>query len=227
MKTDNTAVIFFSRTQDSESQRKIFDPSFRNNAKIASAIIERTLKTLRKTGFDIIYYNEHLQKADSFGENIIGAFQHGFDQGYNQLILVGNDCVELSPSEILYSADQLSQSGVVLGPDYRGGLYLIGLNYERFSESLSNLRKLPWQQQKLWKECLLAFSDFFQLRRLHDINNVDDLRQFIASDHSVFSIKIRTLLSQKESVTTYSTSQNIICIKLSFLWHRGPPVAAA
>lgn len=227
MKTDNTAVIFFSRTQASESQSKNLDPSFRQNAKIVSAIYERTLNTLRKTGFDIIHYNEHLQKAESFGENIIGAFQYGFDEGYDQLILVGNDCVELSTSEILNSADHLSKTGVVLGPDYRGGLYLIGLNRESFAQSLSNIRQLPWQEQKLWKECLLAFSDFFQLRRLHDINNVDDLRQFIGTDHSAFSVKIRALLSQKSSVKRNSTSHYIICIKLSFLWHRGPPVAAA
>ncbi|XOV68360.1 MAG: DUF2064 domain-containing protein [Fluviicola sp.] len=223
MRADKTAVIFFSRTQVSESQSKIFDPSFYVNAKITSAIISRSLKTLRKTGLDIIYYNEYLQEAELFGENIVGAFQYGFDQGYDQLILVGNDCVELSASDVLNASDQIKKSDIVLGPDYRGGLYLIGLNRNSFEKNKSNFQQLSWRQQNLWRDCVFAFPEFCELRRLHDINSLHDLRKFILTNQSSFSRTIRTLLSSKGSLKVGFLSPNSTYVKLSPQWRRGPP----
>jgi len=47
--------------------------------------------------------------------------------GYERIAIVGNDCPDLGHADIVEAFHRLDDHDVVLGPDHRGGNYLIGL----------------------------------------------------------------------------------------------------
>jgi glycosyltransferase A (GT-A) superfamily protein (DUF2064 family) len=54
------------------------------------------------------------------------AFVKATDQGFEQIILIGSDCYELTQSEIEKGFKILNHSDFVFGPAQDGGYYLIG-----------------------------------------------------------------------------------------------------
>lgn len=109
------------------------------------------------------------------GERMDNAFQAGFDQGYDRIVIVGSDCPELT-SDILKEAFQaLNHDPVVLGPAADGGYYLIGLK-----QRLSNVfQGIPWGTTNVLEATRNALSclnvSFAQLKRLSDVDTPEDL----------------------------------------------------
>ena len=63
----------------------------------------------------------------SFDEKFKQALQNAFSNGYEQVMIIGNDIPDLTP-ELLHSAfQQLNTNDVVVGPATDGGFYLLGL----------------------------------------------------------------------------------------------------
>ncbi|MFB0925737.1 MAG: glycosyltransferase, partial [Vicingaceae bacterium] len=65
------------------------------------------------------------------GDRMSNAFENGFKQGYEKVILIGSDLPEISPSIIQEGFDKLEKSEVVFGPAEDGGYYLIGMKKSR------------------------------------------------------------------------------------------------
>jgi hypothetical protein len=109
------------------------------------------------------------------GERMDNAFQSGFDQGYDRIVIVGSDCPELT-SDILKEAFQaLNHHPVVLGPAADGGYYLIGLK-----QRLSNVfQGIPWGTTNVLETTRNAISclnvSFAQLKLLSDVDTPEDL----------------------------------------------------
>lgn len=113
------------------------------------------------------------------GKRMSHAFDHVFNAGHKQAILIGADIPSLT-AEILKQAFQLLDgSEVVLGPTYDGGYYLIGM-CARHPELFVNIAwstSFVLQQTQAVLDCLDLPVSY--LPRLRDIDTEEDLREWI------------------------------------------------
>ena len=117
------------------------------------------------------------QHGSSFGERLANAIEAAFDKGFDKVIAVGNDCLQVSETLLNLAASQLETCPVVLGPDTNGGHYLIGLSKAAFHRK--SFIELPWQSKHLQRdfERYLSENDlhFQYLVEASDINHAIDL----------------------------------------------------
>jgi len=143
------AILFFSRTAEEEAKYKSFhnQVSFKGNLAIGQGLINASLKTLSEVDIPLICcYSDH-QVGDSFGERLSNAIEDVFKNGYEQVVVVGNDCPFINKEHILSSFESINQGQLVIGPSTDGGVYLFGLNKSQFDKN--ELSKLAWMQSDL------------------------------------------------------------------------------
>lgn len=66
------------------------------------------------------------QEGESLGDRMRNAFEWGFGQGFQRVVLIGCDAPTLPADLIRQAFDRLDRSPVVIGPSLDGGYYLIG-----------------------------------------------------------------------------------------------------
>jgi hypothetical protein len=176
MNRASTAILFFSRSVGAEAKAKSWVKSKNGaqlNRKISQELIQSTLETLEASGLEVHYFDETLQQGRSFGERFSNAFSALFDLGYERVIALGNDTLELEQiqwSEILTALDE---GKTVLGPNNRGGAYLIALSRSQFNKP--QFEALPWQQSGLFEALMSAASSQHLLGTCLDLNLLSDL----------------------------------------------------
>ena len=124
-----TAILLFTRTPEEEAQHKTFVPAGRHvNERIASQLIKHTCTQLEKANIPVYVIDSDRQRGNSFGERLAAAFRDIYDEGYVNVIAVGNDTLTLTPQDLQRTVDLLATHTAVLGPTQRGGTYLMGLH---------------------------------------------------------------------------------------------------
>ena len=86
----------------------------------------------------------HKQCGATFAERLEAATEEIAALGYDEVALVGSDCPRLNPGDIAAAFTQLGDKRLVLGPDHRGGCYLIAL---RVSDR-PLLRGIRWNRDR-------------------------------------------------------------------------------
>lgn len=122
-------------------------------------------------------YHKEVQKGNNLGERMENAFEYAFEQGNDQVAIIGSDCFEIS-SEIIENAfAQLEHCDVVLGPALDGGYYLLGtksLYRELFCD-------ISWSTNQVLKQtikgCTKLGLKITTLKELSDIDNEADLKR--------------------------------------------------
>ncbi len=116
----------------------------------------------------------HGQRGDSFGERLENAVETLSDLRYTKVVIVGSDCPDLRPQDIQQAFSALQDSQLVLGPDHRGGCYLIGFNIE----DRLRLRGIQWQRNTDFVELLHRFGteNSWQLPVKLDLDTWEDVR---------------------------------------------------
>jgi glycosyltransferase A (GT-A) superfamily protein (DUF2064 family) len=98
-----------------------------------------------------------------------------YAKGFERVLVVGNDCPSILPSHLRAAAQMLEQGQNVLGPDRRGGVWLIGLQRDDFSAS--QLTDLSWETPDLYADMAALFPSAADFASLSDLNSFEDLRQ--------------------------------------------------
>jgi glycosyltransferase A (GT-A) superfamily protein (DUF2064 family) len=84
----------------------------------------------------------HPQQQVGFGANLEAAVEKLAALGYQEIVIVGRDCPDLQEADVQTAFHQLANQRLVLGPDHRGGLYLIALK----TRDRTLLKGIRWQQ---------------------------------------------------------------------------------
>ncbi|MEM0941074.1 MAG: DUF2064 domain-containing protein [Bacteroidota bacterium] len=217
-----TAILVFSRSVSEEISFKSLLSGKSKNFKLLSHLNKRMIKTVKASGLPVIHSTEENQHGSSFGEKLANAIGGIFSKGFKSIIIVGNDCADLSCGDLLNARDLLRTNDLILGPDFRGGTYLIGLNKESFNKNLFEC--LDWQScglQYSFKNYASGLKIRMQwLRQKADLNDATDLQEYWnlshglrALIHSIFSI----LRSLQDQIVWSSTS-----LYVAFIHRRGP-----
>ena len=95
----------------------------------------------------------HRQRGATFAERLEAATEEVAALGYNEIVLVGRDCPLLDATDIARAFAELATHRLVLGPDHRGGCYLIALH----ASERPLLRGIDWKRntdrEQLQKRC--------------------------------------------------------------------------
>jgi len=118
------------------------------------------------------------QKGEDLGEKMNNAFLDLKSNGYDQVVIIGTDCLELT-SEIINNAfTALNSTDYVLGPANDGGYYLLGLT-ELVDELFLNKE---WSNDKVFQTTIDVIQQqnktVFLLDRLSDIDTFEDLKAY-------------------------------------------------
>lgn len=219
--SSKVGILYFHRTIEEEFEHKSAITS-RNWSQFRALFVElhkQVKRTLEKANLPIIEIASHQQQGSSFGDRISNALSHAFDQGYEHLIIIGNDCPQLSPKLLNQAKEQLLSGHAVLGPDHQGGAYLIGLSRSQFVHH--DFATLPWQKPELLKALTAVLGNPSELEHYQDLNSSSDLMAFSGkasrSLKSIILTSIRKLNISEYSFPTPRTST------LSSIYLRPPP----
>jgi rSAM/selenodomain-associated transferase 1 len=117
----------------------------------------------------------HPQFGENLGKRMQGAFEDGFKNQIEKIIIIGTDCPDLSPHLIEEAFLALNYHDVVLGPASDGGYYLIGL-----SQSFPMLfNHIDWGSDRVLAQTKKIIEQeklrVYDLPVLTDVDRPDDL----------------------------------------------------
>lgn len=122
-------------------------------------------------------YQKHLQEGPKLGDRMLEAFTKGFENGYEKIVIIGSDSLEITKSHIDEAFKQLDKHDVVIGPAADGGYYLLGL---------TNIFPAIFEEKEYSHEHVLNEAldeiekfgmSFTLLEKLHDIDTMADLKR--------------------------------------------------
>ncbi len=196
-----TAVLLFAESAHRQAQRKSLVEDDSQNWQLFNSFLIRKLKAVKKTGLDVHHFDEVKQRGESFGERIASAVQEVFQQGYERVIVVGGDCPDVKAKDILGVNELLRSRDLVLGPDLRGGVYLIGLHRSKFEKQ--RFEALAWQSEHL-RSSFMHYVDTLQsavhwLAPKADFNTAQDINNYWRLSSAIRSIlmQLTTCLDQR------------------------------
>ncbi|MEM9022207.1 MAG: TIGR04282 family arsenosugar biosynthesis glycosyltransferase [Bacteroidota bacterium] len=127
-------------------------------------------------------YHKQQQVGNDLGERISGAFQGAFDAGYQRVVIIGSDTVELTTAILEAAFRQLQHHNLVVGPARDGGYYLLGMD----GMYAALFQDITWSTAAVLPQTLLAAEkqqlSVAQLPTLSDIDVEEDLGRPAAVD---------------------------------------------
>ena len=248
------ALILFTSHPVKEAQRKqLGGGNVEKTQQIYRAFLGHLLKTItaaqRQTGFDIIVASDEADQGNiekvfrhfpgapgytflphagsRFGEKFEYALDDAFHRGYQQVAIIGNDCLDLTPQLLNDTFCQLVQNDVVLGPAADGGFYLLGLN--AFTPAL--FREMSWCGATVFSQISANIArlklSLNLLPCLADIDDDRDLKTWLAApspDAESLAKHILIVLLALHSFHLYYQPPFLPKTHLSKrLWQKPPP----
>lgn len=227
----STAILIFTQEASKEASRKMLTPSKNKgvNQLVFTKLnhfVEQTAHAAasNSTKLTVFYSNQLIStNKNSFGKQLSLAIQSVFGKGFEKVICIGNDCPALDKKRILEAAEKLQTTDTVVGPDNRGGVYLLGISRKDFnSETFENL---AWQSEKMLESYIEHFANqsILMLEALSDIHNFQELQTYTTSRYF-----IAFLLQVIERVTSKIQDFYLIFVEnrsIRSLSLRAPPVA--
>ena len=155
------------------------------------ALLAHTRKVTAATHADrIVYYSKFVDESDSWtrptfdkglqegqdlGAKILHTFEAGAQAGYEAMVIMGSDCIQLQPHHLENAFSALETHDAVVGPAEDGGYYLLGLR----QPEPSLFREMPWSSEQVLPETLRRLEhlnkSYILLETLSDVDHLEDL----------------------------------------------------
>jgi rSAM/selenodomain-associated transferase 1 len=123
----------------------------------------------------VLNCKNQLQSKGDLGNKMHSAFEYVFSKGFERVVVLGSDCLEVTPEIINNSFFILEQSDSVIGPAKDGGYYLLGLN-KMIPEIFNHM---PWSKSNLCEETIREIEanklNYKLLPTLSDVDYIEDL----------------------------------------------------
>ncbi len=212
-----TAILFFTRSESSEIRWKSFGLNRKKSFLLAKSLISRTRNLLQESPFPVFEIGS-VHEPVHIG--FIKALESIWDQGFERIISVGNDCPQLKISDLLQADKLLDSAGLVAGPDHRGGVYLLGIHKSSFNRDF--FLGLPWHTSRFFSYLAAEHENMGVLHNLHDLNHKDDLFEALKAIRSRLLRFLITLIAGAKSTFPDISRPYEHSPSLQFL-RRGPP----
>lgn len=162
----------------------------KNALEIYILLLEHTKKIVLETPFDkqVLYseeinhhdmwnknfFQKKLQVGFDLGERMCHAFQQGFTDGYEKIVIIGSDLIALESTDINAAIEKLEDNDVVIGPAEDGGYYLLGM--KKIPNNIFSNKK--WGTDTVLNDTLLDVANLkcHLLNEKNDIDTYDDIK---------------------------------------------------
>lgn len=220
------AILLFAQNakKDALHKKKGWSSTLRQTTTVFESLTKHTLQTVRATHFPFFLSSDVGNGSNSFGSQLASSAKAVFEKGFQSVICIGNDCPELSLELLQKTATYLQNGQSVVGPDNRGGAYLIGIQKEDFRAD--TFENLPWQTARLQENLVLMLGNITQLLpTFSDINVEIDLHDWTkkAKQYPSFAYLLLSLLVQLFPVAVFHPNFNFSFYSTSH--HLRPPPA--
>ncbi|MEW6214828.1 MAG: TIGR04282 family arsenosugar biosynthesis glycosyltransferase [Nitrospirota bacterium] len=122
------------------------------------------------------------QVGRHLGKRMENVFREAFLKGFSEVLVIGSDIPDLTPSVIDKAFNALRNHDAVIGPCVDGGYYLIGFKKKTFLPYI--FRNIQWSTEEVFRKTMTVFSrhgyKVHMLPELRDIDidRIEDLRAF-------------------------------------------------
>lgn len=170
MSANATAIIVFARSASAECSHKFISTSAYKNRLLFELFNNRVRAIVKKTRLPHYTFDETQQKGLTFAEKITHSIESVFSLGYQNLIVIGNDCPAMNMSLLKEVIVAVEAGKNVFGPDNRGGVYLMGLQKSSYYTDI--FKNLRWQTSFLFRDIVNMYqvNDVRVLPKLKDVN---------------------------------------------------------
>jgi glycosyltransferase A (GT-A) superfamily protein (DUF2064 family) len=224
--TSSTAVLLFAQSNKVESALKPIAYRKKQNEFLWEKMNQKVIRTIQKTNLPYFISDENSQQGNTFGQRLSHAIQTVFEQGFDNVIVVGNDSPGLGKPHLVKAKNELMVHNWVLGPNCKGGTYLIGVSKAIFDQEL--FANINWQTPKVLSELKgIACEDLVELASLSDFNSLDDLKKILKdfSFHSTFTNVLLSMLLYQHPLQVVLKKRYTFEI-IGFNFNKGSPVTA-
>ena len=122
-------------------------------------------------------YTKRKQNGNDLGERMLNSFKELFEQGFNRIIIIGSDCLQLQTEHLQEAVVLLESNAAVIGPASDGGYYLLGLT-KLYPDLFVNK---PWSTDQVFAKTIYDFNNlgisYALLEELSDIDDITDLEE--------------------------------------------------
>lgn len=124
--------------------------------------------------WDNSLFEKEIQQGIDLGARMKNAFEKGFNDGFNKIVIVGSDLLTLESKDIEDAFNLLDMNEVVLGPAEDGGYYLLGL------KTIPNgiFENKHWGTNTVFEDTLsnLTNHQVAFLSMKNDVDTIDDIK---------------------------------------------------
>jgi rSAM/selenodomain-associated transferase 1 len=187
----NLILIFTRNPELGKVKTRLAASIGKDNAlEIYIQLLEHTKKVALETPYDKqVLYSEEINHADiwessffqkklqvgsDLGARMHHAFQQGFADGYEKIVIIGSDLIALESSDIIAAIENLSDNDIVIGPAEDGGYYLLGM--KKIPNNLFSNKE--WGTDTVLKDTLLDIANlkYHLLQEKNDIDTYEDIK---------------------------------------------------
>lgn len=191
MKT-TIAILIFTQEASKEATRKTLTPNknWGLNQYLFSKLNNHIISVAKSTKLPVFLSKDLIESKGLFGKQLTEAVQKVFEKGFEKVICLGNDCPALSIDKILNAATLLEKHNSIIGPDTRGGTYLIGLSKANFKANV--FENLAWESNFMLNSFTENFDNQpFIIEQLADIHTYNDLKKYTQfTSFAVFLLRL-------------------------------------
>jgi len=225
-----TAILFFSRTASDEAAAKTFYPGLgiKGNTAISHCLIQEVKAMAQSSQLPLFTSFSPQQSGDCFGERLANAMELVFAQGFEKIIVLGNDCPFVNVEMLLQVNQDLEEKSMILGPNQNGGIYLIGLQKEAYQRD--HFLALPWQKKNLQTAfqtyAKQLTTDIQWLESHFDINHFTDFQKLLKALplYHLLHQQLLNIIQSFNTILIFSFSPFIPKLKKApYLSLRAPP----
>jgi rSAM/selenodomain-associated transferase 1 len=124
-------------------------------------------------------HDKYIQTGADLGERMLHAFREQFAEGATKVVIIGSDCLTITPDHVRQAFAALETTDLVIGPATDGGYYLLGINaLQPFL-----FQNMPWSQPDLCQKTELAIGQhgltFTRLEALTDVDEWADYEPYV------------------------------------------------
>ncbi len=175
MRSTNTAILLFARSGHIDARTK----GISGGARVLDTLTLHAFLKAKRTGLPCYHVGEKQQRGEDFSERFSNAIHTLFQQGIENLIVIGNDSPGLTTRNLLKAARCVESGKAVLGPSSDGGVYLIGFHRSHFERS--RFEALPWTTASVFEHLREFFVQKTQnipvvLKAYMDLDSLGDFR---------------------------------------------------
>ena len=121
-------------------------------------------------------FRKKLQSGTDLGSRMENAFSELFNMGYQKVMIIGSDLLDLEQRQIDHAFEHLDLHDIVIGPSKDGGYYLLGMKIMHSDI----FRNKDWGTETVLSATLndLQKSHVKLLEELNDIDTFEDMKHY-------------------------------------------------